>query len=711
MVVHSHQPVGNFDHVIEEAYQQAYAPFLSVLALHSRIRVSLHYSGILLEWLEGHHPEFFQRLRQLVESGQVELVGGGYFEPILPAIPDGDKVAQVRRMSDYLRGRFGVTPRGAWLAERVWEPSLARPLAESGVEYTVLDDTHFLAAGLEPSELHDYYITEEAGMPLRIVPSLKALRYTMPFREPEETLRILHEGTSGPAALFAVGDDCEKFGVWPGTFQHCYTHGWLERFLQAIEEAGDWLETTTISDFLQANSSRGRIYLPTASYPEMMEWALPVAASREFKACLEQSQRMPNGERLRRFLLGGLWRNFLSKYPESNQLHKLMLEVSRRWHHLSLARAAGTEGARLLSEAQTHLLAGQCNDAYWHGTFGGLYAPHLRGALLHHLIKAEAVLDQLEGAPRNSVASAVTRDFDTDGQEEVLIEHPIFGMVVRPADGGTVSSLRFKPADFELINSLMRRPEPYHDLVRQHATSNEPSHEGLASIHERVSSKETNLDALLHYDRYARHAFRTYVFSVSKEWQDFDNLRLEENEELAQGPWALGSTQNPAGALRLEREARFEAGKGQVALRVAKTIRTQVVGTIWQIECRSSLLTDHAISAPLALGVELVFNLEAANAPDRYLLTSSGSREIRQPLEFRGEIEAPRLLLVDEWRHLQISLTTRPHARWWVVPVETISQSESGFERVYQGSAILAVWKVDRSPWRKITRVIRAEIG
>ena len=61
-------------------------------------------------------------------------------------------------------------------------------------------------------------------------------------------------------------------------------------------------------------------------------------------------------------------------------------------------------------------------------------------------------------------------DFDVDGREEILLDHPTVAMIVRPADGGTVSSLRFKPARVELVNSLMRRPEAYHALVRKRVT-------------------------------------------------------------------------------------------------------------------------------------------------------------------------------------------------------------------------------------------------
>lgn len=705
LVIHAHQPVGNFDYVIEEAYRKAYEPFVRTLLLHPGVRISLHYSGILLEWIERHHPDFFERLRELLERSQVELVGGGYYEPILPAIPDADKLAQLRKMSDYLRQHFGVPPRGAWVAERVWEPSLARPLAEAGIEYALLDDTHFLAAGLDLPQLRGSYITEEQGAPLRLVPSLKALRYTIPFREVEETLRILRAGTRQPGALFAMGDDCEKFGVWPGTYDHVYKNGWLERFLEAVEEAQEWLRTTTLSDYLSSHAPLGRVYLPTACYAEMMEWALPPAASADFKACLEESERMPSGERFRRFLHGGFWRGFLAKYPEANQLHKLMLAFSRRWQDAHSTREARAETSSLMDDARAHLLAAQCNDAYWHGVFGGLCAPHLRDALVRHLIQAEALLDKVEGTAQKTTVQVKREDFDVDGQEEILLEDPMFGLVVRPADGGTISSLRYKPGNAELVNSLMRRPEAYHALVRRHVTSREATREGPASIHDLVLSKEANLEALLRYDRYARHAFRTYVFPAEKQWQDFEALGLEENETLAKGSWNLVPPLSPK--VELRNQAQFRAAACDVRIAAVKTITSKSSAGAWQIECRSSLSADRSCPTGLALGLELVFNLLAPDTPDRYLLAD----EVRRPLEFRGEIDAARVLLVDEWQRVQITLDARPHPRWWIVPIETISQSESGFERVYQGSAILVVWKVGPPAWRNLTCTLRAEVA
>ena len=684
LVIHSHQPVGNFDHVVEEAYRKSYRPFVEALLAHPSIRLSLHYSGILLEWFESYHPEFFDLLGRLVARNQVEMVGGGYYEPILLAIPDADKQAQIRKLSELLRSKFGARPRGAWISERVWDPSLSKPLAAAGVDYVVLDDTHFLAAGLDPADLHGAYVTEETGSSVRLVPSLKALRYAIPFREPEETLRLLGEGEGLASRLFAMGDDCEKFGVWPGTYDHCYTKGWLVRFFAEIEGAARWLETTTVSGFLDNHPPIGRVYLPTASYEEMMEWALPAPAARDLKLAIEETQRSPYGARQRRFLRGGIWQNFLAKYSESNQIHKLMLEASRRLEARREDPKTSKKAAPIVSEAGMHVLAAQCNDAYWHGVFGGLYAPHLRSALLQHIIQAEVLLDRLESSPKTTRVEI--RDFDADGRDEVLIEHPAFGMILRPSDGGTVSSLRFKPSDVELINSLMRRDEAYHELVRQRATSGQASAEGPSSIHGRVLSKEANLSALLRYDHYPRHAFRVYLFPASKGLDDFDYLRLEENSELAGGPWSLSTPPDGArGATRFERHVRQGSGE----LRCAKTIRTEAQQGVWQVECATELSFGQA-RGETALGLEVVLNLLAPNSPDRYF-ESNGER---RPLEFKGEIRAAELQVTDEWQRVECVLRGDPAPRWWIVPIETISQSESGFERVYQGSAILAVWRL-----------------
>ncbi len=191
LLLHAHQPVGNFDDVIERAYQDAYLPFIEVLSQHPTIRIGLHYSGPLLEWAERAHPEYFGKLRGLVERGQVEMVGGGFYEPVLIAIPERDQQEQLTRLADYVEKHFVKRPTGAWLTERVWEPQLPSSLAQAGVEYTLVDDNHFLGAGFETEQLYGHYTAENMGHVVRLIPGLKILRYTIPFRAPEDTIQFL----------------------------------------------------------------------------------------------------------------------------------------------------------------------------------------------------------------------------------------------------------------------------------------------------------------------------------------------------------------------------------------------------------------------------------------------------------------------------------------------------------------------------------------
>jgi 4-alpha-glucanotransferase len=88
LVIHNHQPVDNDPAIIEEVFRTSYSPFLKKLSEFPLIKANLHYSGYLLEWLQEEHPEFIDLLRVLVNRQQVEILGGGYYEPILPCVPD-----------------------------------------------------------------------------------------------------------------------------------------------------------------------------------------------------------------------------------------------------------------------------------------------------------------------------------------------------------------------------------------------------------------------------------------------------------------------------------------------------------------------------------------------------------------------------------------------------------------------------------------------
>ncbi|MCA9048208.1 MAG: DUF1925 domain-containing protein, partial [Planctomycetaceae bacterium] len=387
LAFHNHQPVGNFDGVFEQAYQESYLPFLSVLKEYPDIRFALHTSGSLLEWLEAAHPEYIERVRKLVAQHQVEIIGGAYYEPILANIPRRDRIGQISRYTDHLESLFSTSVRGMWVPERVWEQSFAGDITAAGIRYTILDDHHFRAGGMSQEELFGYYVTEDEGRLLSVLPGSERLRYLIPFRDPEETVEYLREiarNYSDPVVVF--GDDGEKFGTWPETHQHVYQNGWLRRFLNALRENESWLKVTTPSETLDHVRPLGTYYLPDASYREMTEWALPPQTQQELHRLTHVTRDAdPDFETLKQYADGGFWRNFRVKYSESNEMYCRAMEISAKAAQLENRLTSGTpapsgtpntsqqatseETQKLLDQARRCLYRAQCNCSYWHGAF------------------------------------------------------------------------------------------------------------------------------------------------------------------------------------------------------------------------------------------------------------------------------------------------------------------------------------------------------
>ena len=693
LLIHAHQPVGNFGNVLEKSFKDSYLPFIELLEKYPGVHIGLHYSGPLLLWIEENRPEYFTCLKTLVASGQVELVGGGFYEPILVSIPPEDQREQITRLAAYLDQHFGRRPTGAWIAERVWEPQLPSALAAAAVSYTLVDDIHFLSAGFEPEELFGAYIAEDRGQSVWLFPGQKALRYFVPFGKVEDVIAYLRDASAQhPRGVAAMGDDMEKFGVWPGTNAHCYKDGWLKNFFAALEANSSWLRVSTPAEYLADHSPLGRADLPTASYTEMMEWVLPTRVRQRYNAVQKEFASRPE---ILSFLRGGSWRGFFRKYAESNLLHKKMLRVSARIA-ATPTRRASSKAADELVHARDLLLRAQCNDAYWHGIFGGLYAPHLRTELWRNLIRAESIAD------RQSAATLLPRvellDYDADGAHEHLFTASEYQALLKPTDGGTLAAFDFRPAGATLVNSIQRRPEAYHARLRDAAKSSVPG--AVASIHEQTLVKEPGLERFLRYDRWPRHAFRVLIHDPARTQSEYEALELQEDPGFAGGAFHVKSSS--ANDVQLIREDELKAAAkttgGAPTLSLAKRFSFGAAPYGCEVGCEIGLKLKHALAKPIAVGIESIINLLAPSESDRFFETAQGPQNLR----FSGALPGPLLRMEDGWQRIRITLHAPGAKEFWVAPIETVSESEEGFERVYQGSQILAIWHpqlVAEEPW------------
>ena len=684
IVLHNHQPVGNYGFVIEHLYEQAYEPMLAALERHAGIRVAFHNSGPLWDWLEQRRPEYIERLRTLCTRGQVEMMTGGYYEPILPMVPDGDKIGQIQKLTSYIERQFGQHPAGLWLTERVWEPGLPAPLSRAGVEWTPVDDAHFRTVGMPQSQLDGYYVTEDQGRRINVFAGSQRLRYTIPWLDvPDliEELRWIAE-QSRDDAYIVLGDDGEKFGGWPTTYTHVWESGWLDRFFSAVEEQADWLEVITPGAYMREHEARGLAYLPAASYAEMMEWSMPPDAATEYHrigARLHDEHR----EEVLRYVRGGFWRYFLARYPEANAMHKRGLRIAEK-----LGRADS-------AEARDALWQGQCNCPYWHGVFGGLYLRNIRAATNSNLVRAERLADE---AARRDDITVERRDFDYDGHAEILVQTRELSLMFHPSRGGMISEVDLRKRDHALLDVVPRYREAYHaDLIEGTAGA---TSEDLTNIHGGVRFKEEGLADAIVFDNDRRGGLQDGMLDADVGPDDYAAHRYEARFDTS-GAWTADVQRVEGGVVvRQEREAS--------GWRIAKEVEIPLFGERVSVryECMNTtakrryarLVSEWNISVPQDRNGDDRIAMLRADGDERDLTAGAGTVEARS-FELRGSagyvFEIGGIGAIEAWH----------------MPVHTVSSSEGGLERVWQGTCVALTRTVDLAPWESTSFEFSLGVG
>ncbi|HZP57618.1 MAG TPA: alpha-amylase/4-alpha-glucanotransferase domain-containing protein [Dehalococcoidia bacterium] len=673
LVLHNHQPVGNYGFVVEQVYQQSYLPMLEALERHPGVRVALHNSGSLFDWILANRPDYVTRLRGLCDRGQIEMLTGGYYEPILPMIPDADKVGQIRKLSAFIEEHFRQTPTGLWLTERVWEPGLPAPLAAAGVQWSLVDDAHFRTVGVPEEALDGYYVTEDQGQRVKLFAGSQRLRYTIPWHDVDDViseLRALSHSRQGGAPYVVLGDDGEKFGAWPTTYAHVWEKGWIERFFSAIEAEHEWLETITPGDYARRFEARGLVYLPAASYAEMMEWAMPAAAAAEYHratAAIEAEGR----EDVRKYMRGGFWRTFLAKYPEANDMHKRGLRIDRK---LESVRS---------NEARDALWKAQCNCPYWHGVFGGLYLRNIRAATLSNLVRAERLADEAAGAVGVRVGE---QDYDFDGRDEVLLQTPWLTLLLHPEDGGMLSELDVRQRDWAMLGVLARRREAYHDALLGGEVA--AAGDGVANIHGALRLKEQGLADGLTFDRLRRGGLQEWILPA-----DADVAAFARGGSSAQfdpsGTWS-------------KRVSHVEGGV------VAVLSRRHDNWSLWKqldVPAQGETFTvtytcTNGAREPRRARFVAEWNFSVPQAPDgddriARVETAQGGADLAGP---PGALDGLRQFTVRGSAPWGIEARLEEPCDVWHFPVETVSSSEGGLERVWQGASVSVTRVLDLAP-------------
>jgi alpha-amylase len=351
------------------------------------------------------------------------------------------------------------------------------------------------------------------------------------------------------------------------------------------------------------------------------------------------------------------------------------------------------------------LYAGQSNDCYWHGLFGGIYLPDLRVAALRQLILAE---DLALGGPGADVESGVLVDLDLDGATEALLvgDGQIVGIKID--EGGGIGRWDLRAGGQPLAAVMRRRPEAYHEKLRAHErTSGAPIDaagaalvaeldddntdgagpaDSPASIHDIVTTKQTGLSELLHYDAYERRSGLVRLLPLDTTPAAVANGTARDLVDTLTVPWALAAIDADRVALRL-RSGPFELRK-EIAIGGGRLDPTLTV------DVEATNVSEAAVDG--LLGIEFAMMLlGGGHNPAAYHLVEGRRIAHDESLVAR---RLDRLQAGNDQEGVTLETVADGPVDAWISPIESVSNSESGFELVYQGSTVLLHRQIDLGP-------------
>jgi alpha-amylase len=649
--VHNHQPVGNFAEVFKKATRYCYQPFVNTLYRYPQIKATIHFSGSLIDWMLKDAPEVLAKIKEMVKRGQIEILSGGYYEPILPIIPERDRIGQINMLSSFIKDYFEYEPKGMWIGERVWEVGLVKSITETGVQYILLDDFHFLNAGIKQENLTGYYVIEEAGSRLAVFPINKVLRYSIPFSLPAQPIvylkNLVHDRED---IAITIVDDGEKFGLWPGTYRWVYGQKWLENFFQLLLRNNEWLKTQTVGDYMKKYKPLGSCHIPSASYEEMMQWS------------------------------GGSFRNFFFKYPEANNLQQRMLYLSQKLKQSSKDN----------KEAKRYLYMAQCNCPYWHGVFGGIYLGHLRHAAYKNLLTTQALLDQQKHLPW--IESEIF-DFDKDGKDELVIKNSLLNIFIAPQLGGGIFELDYIAKTFNLMDTITRRSEPYYEKIigKNKGRIFKSKRKPPISIHDLLSSKEPGLKNLLVFDKYRRISLLDHFLSKELAFSDFKNMCYEELGDFIDAHYSVKVIKESRTiTVILQRTGTVRYNAKKVPLAISKKITLN--------DCDAKIIIEYSLENLSRVAIDIIFAIEFNISPENQALANKLQCQEKSKQRIFSLTEDVKIKsitdinLLDATKGIKTAFYFDKYPHLWSYPLETVSASEQGFERNYQQTVILPYW-------------------
>lgn len=642
--MHWHAPIGFSDAAFEAVYQERFKHFISTLYELERFPLTLYYSGIVLELLEKNHPEYFNLLDEMIRRKQVELLGGGFYDPMLPLIPLIDKIGQIELTTTYLRSHFGKRPRGFWLSEQVWESSLPNTLKSCGIEFTFMNENAFAASHCPQRDLFCPHITEANGKNVTVFPLCTRLGDQFFLKAPGEIVHAITQFASADnervVCVLIDGNRYVKQFV-PG--RNRKSVNWLKEFYARLSEAEKTVIPVLPSEYLRDRKIRRKIYFSGTISAAIYNATIPAS-------CDDRNGRSSFSRNGSAEGTVSNVKQVFTKYLESNLLYSKMM-----YTHLTVHQMRGDKSRK--RSALEELWKGQCHYGYWHGPHLGIYDNGLRKELYRSFINAEKY-SRIKGS---FLSSIINTDFDFDGENELLYQSNEMNVYVHIL-GGMVFELDHFPSSWNYCDTLTRIGERYRENSRMEC------------------------------DRYARKAFIEHFFTMNKKMKtESFSRRMIQLSRCPMEKYTLADLKREQRQITFTKNVRIETGRKNHELDMQKQYcfkkNTIIVNYVIANKGSQKLTTDFGSEINLSFLSPLKENLKISDATRKTPIELDVMRQERHHLK--------NINIEDRLNNVMLELSTQKPCVFYGEAVNSRALENGKIREQFQQLCLLPSWTLD----------------
>jgi len=494
------KPPGTTIEDLEYALYHCYRPLLTYLYTREKIKIGLHFSGTIYEWLENSYPEINMLISDLIKRDQVELLSGGYYDPPFCFIPAKDRGTQIEKLNTYIRKRFGKKPSGALIAEQNWQSNMVTTFNSGDISYVISFDPDESSKEKRNDRWYEPYTMLDSGKQIDIIPASLQASSMIPESTPDDAaakITDLMKATESETVTLLISADRLISSFLLADIGSMIDY--LDRFFSLLEQHDFSLR---LPGTLCTRGMKRLDFLKSGWYhPDRID-----ISSADFHEVLKL-------------------------YPESFYAYCRMYYLQRL--------IAGVKGDKSRKKfADQEVLKGESSRFFWPGVCGGIYRNVLRKKQHAHFIEAEKTTRE-RGV---FVTSLNNYDFDYDGNEEYIYRGKnISAMIDRK--GASVGSLDYLVTSWNYQDTFTGNPRDdclikitgYPNGMRQHSFQDLFFLYPTSSIEEKYSlytccNLEKKLYDLAYYNKESKEAgfscetafelkLHSYQFHIEKNYR------------------------------------------------------------------------------------------------------------------------------------------------------------------------------------------------